>query len=176
MSENNEISRRTFMAKGAVAGGAVVLAGAAGGALAGCSSSSSSSSTTAAASSSKPGVGVGTPVRGGALNIGIVAEIDGFYPPNNHWDTNGYLYAQCLYDPLMAIAANGTIQPYLAETCTPNSTFDTWTLTLRPNVKFHDGSALTATVVVNNFNALKASLLTGQALTQVQSRARRRTP
>ena len=169
MSENNEISRRTFIAKGAAAGGAVVLAGAAGSALAGCSSSSSSSSTTAAASSSKPGVGVGTPVRGGSLNIGLVAEIDGFYPPNNHWDTNGYLYAQCLYDPLMAIAADGSIQPYLAETCTPNSTFDTWTLTLRPNVKFHDGSALDATVVVNNFTALKASLLTGQALTQVTS-------
>ena len=169
MSENNEISRRAFIAKGAVAGGAVVLAGAAGGALAGCSSSTSSSSTTAAGSSSTPGVGVGTPVRGGALNIGIVAEIDGFYPPNNHWDTNGYLYAQCLYDPLMAIAANGTIQPYLAESCTPNSTFDSWTLTLRPNVKFHDGSALDSTVVVNNYNALKASLLTGQALTQVVS-------
>ena len=130
MSENNEISRRTFIAKGAAAGGAVVLAGAAGSALAGCSSSSSSSSTTASGSSSKPGVGVGTPVRGGALNIGIVAEIDGFYPPNNHWDTNGYLYAQCIYDPLMAIAANGTIQPYLAESCTPNSTYDTYTLTL----------------------------------------------
>ena len=169
MTDNNEISRRTFMARGAVAGGAVVLAGAAGGALAGCSSSTSTSSTTAAGTSSKPGVGVGTPVRGGALNIGIVAEIDGFYPPNNHWDTNGYLYAQCIYDPLMAIAANGTIQPYLAESCTPNSTFDTWTLTLRPNIKFHDGSALTAGVVVNNFTALKASLLTGQALTQVVS-------
>ena len=96
---------------------------------------------------------MGTPVRGGALNIGIVAEIDGFYPPNNHWDTNGYLYAQCLYDPLMAIAADGSIQPYLAESLHPNSTFDTWTLTLRPNVKFHDGSALDATVVVNNYDA-----------------------
>ncbi len=156
------------MAKGAVAGGAVVLAGAAGGALAGCSTSSSSTSSTSATGGT-PGVGVGTPVRGGSLTVGLVAEIDGFYPPNNHWDTNGYIYAQCLYDPLMAIAADGTIQPYLAKTCTPNSTFDTWTVTLRPGVKFHDGTALDSTVVVNNFNALKASLLTGQALTQVSS-------
>ena len=168
MPDEQGISRRTFMAKGAVAGGAVVLAGAAGGALAACSSSTSSSSTTAA-SGSAPGVGTGTPVPGGSLAVGLLSEIDGFYPPQNHWDTSGYIYAQCLYDPLMAIAANGTIQPYLAQSCTPNSTFDTWTLVLRPNIKFNDGSDLTATVVANNFAALKASLLTGQALTQVVS-------
>ena len=69
----------------------------------------------------------------------------------------------------MAIAANGTIQPYLAQSCTPNSTYDTWTLVLRPSIKFNDGSDLTATVLANNFTALKASLLTGQALTQVVS-------
>ena len=169
MSDEVGITRRTFMAKGAVAGGAVVLAGAAGSALAGCGSSSTSTSSTTAVSGSKPGVGTGTPVRGGSLTVGLIAEIDGFYPPNNHWDTNGYIYAQCLYDPLMAIGADGTIQPYLAQSLTPNSTFDTWTMVLRPNVKFHDGSALDATVVVNNFAALKASLLTGQALTQVVS-------
>ena len=171
MSDEHEISRRSFMARGAAGGGAVVLAGAAGGALAACGSSStgSGSDTSTTATGSAPGVGVGTPVQGGSLSVGLVAEIDGFYPPANHWDTNGYIYAQCLYDPLMAIAADGSTQPYLAESMTPNSTYDTWTMTLRPNVKFHDGTALDSTVVVNNFAALKASLLTGQALTQVTS-------
>ena len=157
------------MAKGAAAGGAVVLAGAAGSALAACGSSGTSTSSTTAASGSKPGVGTGTPVHGGSLSVGLVAEIDGFYPPNNHWDTNGYIYAQCLYDPLMAIAADGTIQPYLAQSLTPNAAYDTWTMTLRPNIKFHDGTALDSSVVVNNYKALKASLLTGQALVQVTS-------
>jgi peptide/nickel transport system substrate-binding protein len=169
MPDEHGISRRTFIAKGAAAGGAVVLAGAAGSALAACGSSSTSPSSTAAAPGSKPGVGTGTPAQGGALTVGLMAEIDGFYPPDNHWDTNGYIYAQCLYDPLMAIAADGTIQPYLAQSMTANATNDAWTLTLRPDVKFHDGSPLTSTVVVNNFKALKASLLTGQALTQVVS-------
>jgi peptide/nickel transport system substrate-binding protein len=169
MSDEHGISRRTFIARGAAAGGAVVLAGAAGTALSACSSSPSSSSSTTTASGGKPGVGTGTPVNGGALSVGLLSEIDGFYPPQNHWDTSGYIYAQCLYDPLMAIAANGTIQPYLAESCTPNSTYETYTLTLRPNIKFNDGSALTSTVVANNFATLKASLLTGQALTQVVS-------
>ena len=109
--------------------------------LAGCSSSPSGSSSTTTAGGPKPGVGKGTPVRGGALTIGTIAEIDGFYPPANHWDTNGFLYANTVYDPLMAIAADGTTQPYLAKSMTSNSTFDVWTMTLRPNVKFHDGSA-----------------------------------
>ena len=167
--EPHEISRRTLLSRGAKAGGAVVLAGAVGTTLAACGSSSTSSSTTAAAPGSEPGVGTGTPVRGGALSVGLVAEIDGFYPPSNHWDTNGYIYANTLYDPLCAIAADGSIQPYLCKSITPNSTFDIWTMTLRPNITFHDGSALTSAVVLANYTELRASLLTGQALTQVAS-------
>ena len=169
VTESNDISRRTFLSRGAAVGGAVVLAGAAGSALSACSTSSSSSSSTAAASGSKPGVGTGTPVRGGSLTVGTVAEVDGFYSPANHWDANGYLYALAIYDPLCAIAADGSIQPYLCQSITPNSTFDTWTMTLRPNIKFSDGSALTSAVVVSNYQVLNASLLTGQALTQITS-------
>lgn len=99
--------------------------------------------------------------------MAITAEIDGFYPPSNHWDTNGFLYANAVYDPLMAVAADGSVQPYLAQSMTPNATFDTWTMTLRPGVKFTDGSDLTAAVVVSNYKELAASLLTGQALQQV---------
>jgi len=165
VTESQGITRRTFLSTGAKAGGAVVLAGAAGSALAACGSSSGSSTSTAAAGT--PGVGTGAPVTGGSLTVGLVAEIDGFYPPSNHWDTNGFIYANTLYDPLMAIGADGTIQPYLCQSMTANATFDSWTMTLRPNVTFHDGSALTAAVVVSNYNELKASLLTGQALAQV---------
>ncbi len=169
VTESHEISRRTFLSQGAKAGGAVVLAGAAGSALAACSSSSSSGSSTTTPSGSAPGVGTGTPVRGGSLTVGLVAEIDGFYPPTDHWDTNGFIYANAIYDPLCAVAADGSIQPYLCQSIKPNATFDSWTMTLRPNIKFSDGSALTAAVIASNYAELKASLLTGQALTQVTS-------
>jgi peptide/nickel transport system substrate-binding protein len=151
-------------------GGAVMLGAGASSVLAGCSSSPSTSSTTGATdSSSKPGVGTGTPKRGGTLTVGTIAEIDGFYPPANHWDSNGFLYANAVYDPLMAVAADGSVQPYLAESMTNNPTFDVWTMKLRPGIKFNDGSALTSTVVQANFNELKASALTGVALAQVAS-------
>ncbi len=164
---HHELSRRSFLSRSAMAGGAVALGAGAPGLLAGCSSSAGSPTSTAAGS--KPGVGTGTPKRGGALTVGTIAEIDGFYPATNHWDTNGYLYANAVYDPLMAVAADGTIEPYLAQSMTPNSTFDAWTMTLRPNIKFHDGSALTSAVVVANYKALKSSALTGPALAQVTS-------
>ncbi len=168
VAPDNGFSRRSFLSRGAVAGGAVAL-GAAG--LSACSSGSSSSSTSGTGSStgSKPGVGTGTPKRGGALTVGTIAEIDGFYPPTNHWDTNGFLYANAVYDPLMAVAADGTIQPYLAETMTSNSTYDVWTMTLRSGIKFNDGSDLTSAVVKANYDALRASALTGVALAQIAS-------
>ncbi len=145
-----------------------MLGAGASGLLAGCSSGSSSPTTTSA-TGTKPGVGTGAPVRGGVLTVGTIAEIDGFYPPTNHWDTNGFLYANTVYDPLMAVAADGSIQPYLAASMTSNSTYDTWTMTLRPGVKFNDGSALTSAVVKANYLALKASALAGRALAQIAS-------
>jgi ABC-type transport system substrate-binding protein len=163
------LSRRSFLTVGAAAGGAVVLGAGASSLLAGCSSGPSTTSTTTASTGSKPGVGTGTPVRGGTLTIGTIAEIDGFYPPTNHWDTNGFLYANAVFDPLMAVAADGTIQPYLAESMTSNSTFDVWTMKLRSGISFNDGSPLTAAVVKANFTALAASALTGVALKQVAS-------
>jgi ABC-type transport system substrate-binding protein len=150
------------------AGGAVALGAGASSLLAGCSSGSTGSTSTTAAGGSA-GVGTGPPVRGGSLTVGTIAEIDGFYPPTNHWDTNGFLYANTVYDPLMAVAADGSIQPYLAQSMTNNSTFEVWTMTLRPGVKFSDGSLLTAAVVKANFDALLASPLSGPALKQVVS-------
>lgn len=92
--------------------------------------------------------------------MGTTAETDGFFPPSSQWDTNGFLYANTIFDPLMAVAADGSIQPYLCQSLTPNATFDVWTMTLRPGVRFHDGSALTSQVILANFRALQASPLT----------------
>jgi len=157
------IDRRTFLGRGAAAGGALVFGGVAAAGLAGCSSSGASTATPAS------GATAGAPTRGGSLTVATMAEVDGFSPSQNRWDTNGLLYANTVYDPLMAVAVDGSIQPYLAESLTPNATFDQWTMTLRPGVSFHDGTALTAQVVRNNFAALQASSLTGGALKGVRS-------
>lgn len=154
------MDRRTFLGRSAAVGGAVVLAGTVGAA---CSSGSTGSTTTTG------GTTGGGPVHGGSMTIGTMAEIDGFSPSQNKWDTNGLLYANTVYDPLMAVAVDGTIQPYLAKSLTPNSTFDQWTLVLRSGVTFHDGTALTAAVVKANFDALAASVLTKGAVAGIAS-------
>ena len=170
MTTSNPISRRVFLSRGAATGGVILVGAGASAGLAGCSSGSSGSSTTTGANKGgKAGVSTGTPKRGGKAVIGTTADIDGFFPPTNHWDNNGFLYANTIYDPLTAVAADGSIKPYLAETITPNSTYTAWTLKLRSGITFHDGSPLTAAVVKANFDALKASALTGIALKQVTS-------
>ena len=65
--------RRTFLGRSATGAAAAALAGIGGPTLLGACSSSSSSSGTGA----KPGVGTGTPHRGGSLTVGLNSEIDG---------------------------------------------------------------------------------------------------
>ena len=50
------------------------------------------------------------------------------------------LYARTVFDPLTIIASDGSVQPYLAQAITPNSDYTVWTITARPNVRFHDGT------------------------------------
>ncbi len=61
------------------------------------------------------------------------------------------------------MAADGSAKPYLAQSVTPNADLTVWTITLRPDVTFHDGSPLNADVLVANFQPLQTSALTGQA-------------
>ncbi|MDA8274733.1 MAG: ABC transporter substrate-binding protein [Actinomycetota bacterium] len=170
MTQGSPLSRRSFLTRSA--GGAVALGLGGPTLLAACSQSATSSSSAHVAdvfAQGSVGIGKGSARRGGSVTVGTDAEIDGFYPPSNHWDNNGFLYANAVYDPLTAIAEDGTAQPYLAESVTPNASSTVWTITLRPNITFHDGSPLTASVVKNNLDALIASPLTGQALNFISS-------
>ncbi len=160
MNPNFGMSRRSFLAQSSRAGALAVI-GSATGALAGCSSSSASSSTSLRGAG--PSVSRGIPKKGGSVTIGTIAEVNGLNPATARWDTNGILYANTIFDPLMWVAKNGMVQPYLADSLTPNENYTVWTMTLRPGVTFSDGSDLTSTVVRNNFDALAASPLTGQA-------------
>lgn len=163
------IDRRTFLARAAGAGGAAALGAAGATSLAGCSGGSSGTGSTATSSAEAGTKSSGPPARGGSLTVGTMAEIDGFYPSSNHWDTNGLLYANTVYDPLMAVAADGSVKPYLAASLASNASHDVWTMALRPGVTFSDGSALTASVVKANFDALRSSALAGQALQGLSS-------
>jgi ABC-type transport system substrate-binding protein len=161
------IDRRSFLAQGMrTAAGAAVLGGGASSLLAACSSGSGTSST---ASTSNAGVSTATPKSGGKITFATEAEIDGFDPTKNRWDQSGYMYARTVYDQLVAFDASGTPKPYLAQSVTPNADYTKWTIVVRPNVVFHDGSPLNAAAVKTNLDALKAAALTGPVYTNIAS-------
>lgn len=109
----------------------------------------------------------GDPTPGGTVVYGIEAETDGFDPTANRWAISGHMVAQAVFDPLAALDADGTPQPYLAESFSPNDDFTEWTITLRPGVTFHDGQALTAETAAATLQAHRDSPLTGSALAPV---------
>ncbi len=115
------------------------------------------------------GVSKARPRRGGTLVFGTEAEEEGFSPTQSTFDATGILYCRTVFDPLAIIAANGTVQPYLAQSITPNADYTSWAITLRPGVVFHNGAPCDGAALLANFNAQKGSLLTGQELTSVTS-------
>jgi peptide/nickel transport system substrate-binding protein len=94
----------------------------------------------------------GEPVTGGSITVGIEAETDGWLPGRSNFANAGVTVAYALYDPLMKVDAEGEIRPYLAESMEPNEDFTSWTLTLRPDITFHDGTPLNAEALKSNFD------------------------
>lgn len=96
------------------------------------------------------------PVRGGSVTYALEAETTGGWClPEGQLAIAGILVARTIYDTLTAPNAKGEYVPYLAKSVEPDATFKEWTIALRPGVKFHDGSPLTAEVVKNNLDAYR---------------------
>jgi ABC-type transport system substrate-binding protein len=167
---SDRIDRRSFLARGAATGAGLAVVGTSGGLLAACSSGSSSGSgsSSTAAGTHPNGISSATPKPGGQLIFGVDAEEKGFSPTQGTFDEVGVLYARTVFDPLMIIGADGTPEPYLAQSVTPNADYTVWTITLRPNLVFHNGTPCDAAAVVANIEAHKASGLTGPAITTVE--------
>ncbi len=159
--------RRTFLGRGAATAAGLALAG--GGAPLLLSACGGSTPSTQGSTTTTPGVSTARPRRGNSVIIGMSSDIDGFLPAQSHWDNTGLTYANAVFDTLTAVAADGSIRPHLAASVVPNATMTAWTVTLRPNVEFHDGSPLTADVVLQGFKAIKASALTAQAAAPISS-------
>jgi peptide/nickel transport system substrate-binding protein len=93
---------------------------------------------------------------GGDVVWGLDAETpEGWCLPSSQLAASGIIVANAIYDTLVTINSKGKYVPYLAESVTPNATYDQWTIKLRPGVKFHDGSALDADVVKLNLDSYR---------------------
>jgi len=109
----------------------------------------------------------GNPKAGGTIKFAIEAETDGFNPTSNRWAISGYMIGNAVFDPLAAYDATGKAQPYLAKSFTPSADFKSWTVDLRPNVNFSDGTPVNADAVKLSIDTVKANALTGAALANI---------
>jgi peptide/nickel transport system substrate-binding protein len=113
-------------------------------------------------------------VYGGTVTIGLESEATGLRPWEDSCSAPCYNIMRSIYDPLMERTAEGTFEPFLAESLESNEDFTVWTMTLRPDVAFHDGTPLTAQTIVDMFplqqaGAAGSSAIAAAKLTSVEA-------
>ncbi len=86
----------------------------------------------------------GTPKPGGSVSIGLEAETAGWQPGKDSYAESGASVHYAIYDPLLMLDKDGEPKPFLAESVSKSADLKEWTIKLRPNIKFHDGTPLTA--------------------------------
>jgi peptide/nickel transport system substrate-binding protein len=94
----------------------------------------------------------GDPVSGGSITVGLEAETPGWLPGSANFANSGVSVAYAIYDPLVRLDEDGEIHPYLAESIEPNADFTEWTVKLRPDVLFHDGTPLNSAAMKTIFD------------------------
>jgi peptide/nickel transport system substrate-binding protein len=94
----------------------------------------------------------GDPVDGGEITVGLEAETSSWLPGEGTFNQPGVNVAYAIYDPLMHRTADGEVEPYLAESMEPNAELTEWTLKLRPDIRFHDGTPLNAQAIKTIFD------------------------
>jgi len=135
-----------------------------------CSSSGPSSGGNSATGTSDITVkATGAPTPGGSVKFAVEGESDGFNPTTNRWAVSGHMVGSAVFDPLSAYDENGKAQPYLAKSFTPSADFKSWTIELRPNVNFSDGTPVDGAAVAKSLNAMKKDALVGIALANIAS-------
>lgn len=105
-----------------------------------------------------PGLFVDTakPKEGGAVTFGLEADsTGGWCLPEAQLAISGIQVARAIYDYLTVPDDKGNYVPSLATKITSSNNYKTWTIHVRPGIKFQDGSPLNAQVVADNLNAYR---------------------
>lgn len=88
----------------------------------------------------------GSDMDPGAVRVGVVAPRE--QGPRGQVVGVGYLTAALVRESLLSIGPDGTFQPRLIESWERSDDQRTWRFHLKKGVMFHDGTALTSSVVV----------------------------
>ncbi|HQZ33129.1 MAG TPA: ABC transporter substrate-binding protein [Ilumatobacteraceae bacterium] len=116
--------------------------------------SATSSESTIDATPSESTIDESGPKTGGRLVIGMDAETPGLDPIYSSNGRSGQTIGSAIYDTLTAVDASMNVVPFVAESVTPNEDATVWTIELRENLKFSDGTPLDAEAVKFTFDRL----------------------
>ncbi|WP_431049596.1 ABC transporter substrate-binding protein [Roseateles sp. L2-2] len=93
---------------------------------------------------------------GRPLVLGMTLEPPGLDPTTGAAAAIGEIMLYNVLEPLTKVAEDGSAQPLLALRWNASPDLKTWTFTLRPGVRFHDGTLLDAAAVKARFEASAA--------------------
>ena len=130
---SDRIDRRSFLARERRRRRGIAAVGTSGGLLAACSSSSGSSIVGLDQTHPDNGVSTATPKPGGSSSSASRPRRQGFSPTQGTFDDDRHPLRPHRLRPPDIIAADGSVQPYLAQSVTPNADYTVWTITMRPN-------------------------------------------
>ena len=118
------------------------------------------------------------PKSGGSLTVGTFTETPSLDPATNvGTGVTGGMELVALYDTLMTYdPATGKFEGRTAASLTPNADLSVWTLKLKPNIKFADGSAYDAAAVVFNLKRHSAATPGARSIALVSSIKSYETP
>jgi peptide/nickel transport system substrate-binding protein len=121
--------------------------------LTACASGTSTSSSAPASSAAGQGSTSPGAATDGTYNIGLITPTSGIDPlTTTQYDT---MFAVGLASAQLVNATpNGQLKPQLASSWTQAPNKLSWTVTLRPGLKFSNGAPLTAKDVVSTFDAI----------------------
>jgi ABC-type transport system substrate-binding protein len=106
--------------------------------------------------------------QGGDVKVGLDSEPPTLDPAGNSLSlSNGSIYGAIYETLLRAIPGEPLVPQLLTEMPTESADRLSWTLTLRPNVKFHDGTPFDGNAVKANLEAQKVSPYNGPSLLPV---------
>ena len=104
------------------------------------------------------------PVYGGTLVYGLEAETtNGLNPIIAQAGASGQTIFRQIYETLTIPHEDGLARPFLLESMTSNDDHTEWTLTMRPDIVFHDGLPADSAALVRHFEEVGAGTLTGIA-------------
>lgn len=95
------------------------------------------------------------PVKGGDLVVGLETDVRGFDTVKGGvYGISGRTVAGAMLEPLVMFTEDRTFAPHLATSWSSSDDGLSWTVNLRDDVKFHDGSEFDAADVAAHFNRI----------------------